>query len=171
MKRFVAFAIGCSVIMSSAFKSSAQHLPTEHDSCTAHVTVAVPKYRIERTNKIDGGKILVLFVSVDSSTAEREDLIILGCALGKKFAARDAISAYFFTDRDAARSYNPQGEGNSRSTISSFRGVYTFVRNKELEGQALDLRTNPNSPYANVEILLGPPPERIARGAKGKSKR
>lgn len=171
MRKYVTIAIGSAYVMAAAVMCFGKQLPKEHDSCTTYESVPVPKYHIERTKRIDGGKIFVLFVSVVPSTAKRVNLIVLGCALGKRFAARDAISACLFTDRSAAKSYNPQGEGNSGSMISAFRGVYTFVRSKELAGQALDLRTNPDSPYVNVEILLGPPPERVVRGAKHHSKK
>lgn len=139
--------------------SQAKNPAKEHDTCAAHATVRVPKHTIVRRLKLNEGRWLQLFVSVDPTRTNREDLIALGCALGRKFASKEGISAWILSDDDAARHYNPQGEGNSRAMVAALQGNYGFARDKDLTGQILSIRTDPNSSYLNVEIDLGPPPE------------
>jgi hypothetical protein len=157
MIRRVTLGIGSFLVLMSIVR--AQPLQTEHDSCITHENIPIPRYHIERTVKIDNGRGLLVFVSVQPSTIDRREFIAVGCALGKRFATLDSLAAYIFTDRRAAKEYNPQGEGNSRAIIAAFRAVYRLARSTDVSGQALDLRTNPDSPYPNIEILLGAPPD------------
>lgn len=165
MKAFSKVAISLALVIQSAGACRAQSLKTEHDSCSAYENSPVPKYHIERKQTGAPGTIVNLFVSISPLDANRDKLIALGCALGRRFAAQDFLAVYILTDRESARQYNPQGEGNSRSVVAAFRGRYTLLRDEKVNGQAIDLRLDPESPYATVQILLGLPPERPARKA------
>lgn len=130
----------------------------QHDTCAAHAGVRVPAYTIVRRINIPGVRASWLFVSVDPSHIHRDDLIAVGCALGKRFAGNDGLSAWIFNDNFAASHYNPQGEGNSKLVVAALQGNYGFVRDQKLAGQYLRLRTYLNSSDLDVEIELGSPP-------------
>lgn len=115
-------------------------------------------YRVARKNRVKESRLVFLFISINPKHINRSELLALACALGKRFQRAGGLSVYMFDSDHAAESYNPQGEGNSDAMIRSLCGLYRMVREGQVIGQEMLVRSDPNSLRLDTRIDLGPPP-------------
>jgi hypothetical protein len=153
--------LGLAMLLSTSM-ACAQEGPQvfkDKDSCSAHSGDRIPKYRIARSIKLEHSSNLVLFLSISPEDAGRGNLIALACSLGSRFASKTFLYAYIFDSRDAAKHYNPQGEGNTVREESSYLASYSFARLPDLNGAQLSLQGKIAHPFRDrTDIDLGPPP-------------
>jgi hypothetical protein len=138
---------------------SAQNVREEKDDCLKYQKTQVPLYRVARESRTDSA--LTLFISIAPAQTDRDSLLALSCQLGRDHVAQDALFVWILDNYRAAKRYNPQGEGNDRSTASSFVGLYGFSRQPGgTYGQTLEWQPNRADRGSLVHIDLGPPPKK-----------
>lgn len=130
----------------------------ESDSCGRYKAQPIIRYHIARKVRIKESRLVYLFISIDPEDVDRSKLLTLGCALGRKFSREWALAVYIFDNNKFAKSFNPQGEGNSDAAYRSNCGLYRFIREGQVTGQEMLLRSNPKSSDLDIRIDLGPPP-------------
>jgi hypothetical protein len=131
----------------------------DKDSCSAHSGDRVPKYRIARAIRPERKGNLVLFLSISPEDAGRGSLIALACSLGSRYASKTFLYAYIFDSREAAKYYNPEGEGGTEQEAASYLGYCGFGRVPDFYGSQLSLLGKIAHPFRDrTDIDLGPPP-------------
>src|SRR5579862_9101400 len=92
----------------------AQNSPSESEDCGRYLSKPVPKFNVAKRYRspIDGS--LVLFGSVSPAQSDREDLVALACNLGRVHSAENQLFVWILNDFQAAKRFNPSGEGNDR---------------------------------------------------------
>ncbi len=154
------YALTCLTIPSVALCTpiGLQKKPAERGDCHAYGE-KVPKYDIARHYRTDLKPGLVLFVYIAPDDVARQKLIALSCKIGRDHAAEQSLFVYVFDNKEGAKRFNPQGEGNSRQINLSYRGLYGFSREPgSAYGQSLSWRPDRNEPNRWVTIDLGTPP-------------
>jgi hypothetical protein len=138
---------------------SAQNVREEKDVCLKYQKRQVPRYRVARESRTNTTQ--TLFISIAPAQTDRDSLVALSCQLGRDHIAQDALFVWILDNYRAAKRYNPQGEGNDRSTASSFVGLYGLSRQLgRTYGQTLEWRPNRAERGRLVHIDLGPPPKK-----------
>lgn len=137
----------------------------EKESCQTYIKHSVPRFRVAKKYRTELKPGLVLFVSVASEDFKQDDLIALGCLLGKTNSKEEALYAWIFDSDHAASHYHPPGEGNDRQTNLAHRALYGFSRQKGEEGQSLDWWPEPLDRSRTIHINLGAPPSRGPHGS------
>jgi hypothetical protein len=148
-----------------ALAASRSQLMSESAQCKDYLSWKIPRFRVARKDISEDGSAVVLYISIAPSYIDREDLITLGCALGRQYADRDSLRVHIMDSYRAAKRFNPQGEGNDRQTNLSNRASYGFGRDTHggTSGQYLDWRPSADEPGWN-HIDLGPSPVRGTGG-------
>lgn len=118
----------------------------------------MPKFKIEREERGDRGPLLVLFISVSHSDINRNAIVALSCHLSRSYSSEQSVIAWIFDSKKAAKTYNPQGEGNSKDMLNSFIGDYGFSKNPPHPYHSLAWYEVPGDPQSVQHIDLGPPP-------------
>ena len=159
MRPLIFLGLVISLSMSIACAQEGPQVFKDQDSCSAHSGVRIPKYRIARSIRPERKGNLVLFLSISPEDAERGSLIALACGLGSRYASETFLYVYIFDSRDAAKHYNPQGEGNTVQEEASYLGFCGFGRVPDFYGAQLSLLGKIAHPFRDrTDIDLGPPP-------------
>jgi hypothetical protein len=104
------------------------HAANLSEDCSNFAGKPVPKFRIEKTMRGDREPALIVYISISKKDIEREQIVTLACALGRAHSTEQTFVAWIFDDARAAKSYNPQGEGNSKETVRSLVASYGFSK-------------------------------------------
>lgn len=135
---------------------AAQQREVQRDDCSRSAGLPVPSYHLAREWRGDIKPLLVLFISVNTRDVNQDGLVALACAVGKKYAAEQNLSAWILDNSHAAKIYNPAHEGNTAEAERSLRATYGFSRKDH--SQTLDWRPDPKQPNKWIHIDLGRPP-------------
>jgi hypothetical protein len=139
--------------------SFGQTISPEIDDCSKYQSRHIPKFKVVRKIRT-GPSSLELFVSISPTQTDRNDLTILSCQLGRLYAKEGTLSAWILDSKNAAKRYNPQGEGNDRLAESAVVGLYGFSKEPgKSYGQAFEWRQERSNRNSLVHIDLGAPPQ------------
>jgi hypothetical protein len=139
--------------------SFGQTISPEIDDCSKYQSRRIPKFKVVRKVRT-GPNSLALFISISPAQTDRDDLITPSCHLGRLYAEAGTLSAWILDSKNAAKRYNPQGEGNDRSTESAVIGLYGFSKEPgKSYGQAFEWRQERSNRNSLVHIDLGAPPQ------------
>jgi hypothetical protein len=162
------------ILLSSGLVASSQPKglrTTEKDNCLAHIHDQVPKYEEVKSVKIKSTHLMILFVSISPSDNTHDGLIALGCELGRHHTNWDGLAARIYTSRIAAEGSrisdygDISGKNVPTEVLVARPATYIVFRSGDVVGQSLTYNDDPTSPYATVQVDLGPPPD-IAKKKK-----
>ena len=125
-------------------------------SCESYRARTPPKFRVADHIRNENKRSTILFISVSPHEQTLDELLTLGCSLGRDYAHNQIFTVFIFDDFRTAKRYNPQGEGNDSKMARSFLASYGFSR--EDDYQTLTWFREPGNNSSLVEINLGPTP-------------
>ena len=128
------------------------------DSCAVHLNSRIPRFRIARNFENAAARGRVIKLSIAPKDVTQDQLISLVCKLARDYANEQVLVVWILDNHQAARRYNPQGEGNDTPTDLAMRASYSFSR----EGNDQDLTwwPEPQDRSRYVKLALGEPPTR-----------
>jgi hypothetical protein len=106
------------------------------------------RYRTVRSRAISVPPTLVLQVSVDPKSFDRERMLALADELKKRFPKEERVSAIFFSDYRAARSFT----GRNDKQLVAVRGEYYLDRRRGEE--QVTFTPDPNEPQRITKIEI-----------------
>jgi hypothetical protein len=134
--------------------NSRLHAASLSEDCASFAGKPVPKFSIEKTMRGDRGPALIVYINISKKDIEREKIVTLACALGQEHSTEQAFVAWIFDNAKAAKSYNPQGEGNSKETVRSLVASYGFSKDTGQHFHSLRLYITNGDDRSVTEIEL-----------------
>jgi len=144
-------AIGCA-------QSSVAQGSMMSDSCDAHLSDKIPKFRIARDFENAAARGRVIRLSIALKDVTQDELVSLVCKIGRDYANEQVLVIWGLDNHHAAKRFNPQGKGNDMPTDLAMRASYSFSR--EENDQTLTWWPGPQDRSRFVKIALGAPPPR-----------
>jgi hypothetical protein len=116
-----------------------------------------PNYKVARMESkiIDGDKVLLLNLSINSKYLNREDMIELARQVKNDFQKEEKIDALFFINYNAAKTFDEEFHPHSKNYEKNWKAIKgRYFLNRKTEEEYVSFSTIEKKPFDGEKIDL-----------------